>query len=106
MPRTAVFRAHAAAAAKIEQRDAEREAPEMTWDEWRARIAATYIGVEDEPAPPRRTKIIDCATCGGSGQQALGHPNDPSPREIICPDCDGTGEDEVELEDIDEEDLF
>jgi hypothetical protein len=35
---------------------------------------------------------ISCPDCDGYGQVCLGHPNDPSVKEVDCFACDGSGE--------------
>tara|TARA_R100001163_G_C5056074_1_gene192490 strand:+ start:861 stop:1124 length:264 start_codon:yes stop_codon:yes gene_type:complete len=36
---------------------------------------------------------VHCADCAGAGVVSDGHPNDPSSRNVLCKECDGTGKD-------------
>lgn len=53
-------------------------------------------------AAPMLTRVIDCEDCCGSGRLSAYDPRVP---ERVCPYCCGTGDMEIELEPIEQEDL-
>jgi hypothetical protein len=47
--------------------------------------------------------LQECECCDGSGVVGRGHPNDPSPEEVLCECCAGAGVIEVEAEEVDQD---
>ena len=40
----------------------------------------------------------DCPDCDGAGEVTWDHGNDPSARMFVCDTCDGTGEDDSDVD--------
>lgn len=52
------------------------------------------------------TRFVLCERCGSEGRLYSGHPNDPHPRdEGECPNCRGSGLEEIDVEPVEMEDL-